>query len=366
MKRYTSLFVSLFLTLLVFGQAPEKLSFQAVIRDAQGKLISNGNVGLRFTILQGSTTGTAVYSETFAATTNVNGLVTLELGTGITTGSFSSIDWSQGPYYLQRETDPLGGTNYTISGVTQFASVPYALYAEKAHVDGSETKIIGGTNIAVSGTGTTVNPYIISNGGYPANNKVVLTDTQTWSVPENVSKIKVELWGGSGGGGGGGAYGYSTSYTLVNGGDGGSGGFSSQVISVTQSQQFNVIIGNAGNAGTNAHYAGGWIGDTDGTNGGDTYFGAQKAGGGGGGYRGSLSGHSINGTAGTSNVGTVKAYTTPSNEAILNVWTGIDRSYLGERILTSMPGRGGILQGYSAGTSPTHGEAGCAVLTLFE
>ena len=47
-------------------------------------------------------------------------------------GSFSGIDWSAGSYYLQTETDPLGGTDYAITGASQLISVPYALYARSA------------------------------------------------------------------------------------------------------------------------------------------------------------------------------------------------------------------------------------------
>ncbi|GBL34553.1 hypothetical protein EMGBS15_01480 [Filimonas sp.] len=51
-------------------------------------------------------------------------------------GSFSTINWANGPYFVKTETDPTGGTTYTISGTSQLMSVPYALYAEYANVPG--------------------------------------------------------------------------------------------------------------------------------------------------------------------------------------------------------------------------------------
>ena len=55
------------------------------------------------------------------------------MGAGsVATGVFSMIDWSQGPYYLKTEMDVNGGTNYTISGVTEFVSVPYAMNSKSA------------------------------------------------------------------------------------------------------------------------------------------------------------------------------------------------------------------------------------------
>jgi hypothetical protein len=116
----------------VTAQSPEKMSYQAVIRNTGNNLIANKPVGMRISILQGSDNGTPVYVETQTPVTNNNGLVTLEIGTGTTSGDFSAIDWSTGSYFLKTETDPEGGTNYTITGVSQLLSVPYSLYAIKA------------------------------------------------------------------------------------------------------------------------------------------------------------------------------------------------------------------------------------------
>jgi hypothetical protein len=117
----------------VQAQPPSKLSFQAVIRDSSGDLVPNQSVGLRMSILQGGISGSSVYTETHNAYSNSSGLISIEIGGGtIITGDFSSIDWSNGPYYLQREVDPTGGTNYTISGTSQLLTVPYALHAKTA------------------------------------------------------------------------------------------------------------------------------------------------------------------------------------------------------------------------------------------
>ncbi|WP_374756627.1 BclA C-terminal domain-containing protein, partial [Dyadobacter bucti] len=89
------------------------------------------NVGIRISILQGSNDGTASYVETHAAVTNANGLVSLAIGTGtIVSGTFAAINWGSGPYFIKTETDPIGGTAYTITGTTELLSVPYALYAK--------------------------------------------------------------------------------------------------------------------------------------------------------------------------------------------------------------------------------------------
>ena len=111
---------------------PEKMSYQAVVRDADGQLVSETEVGMQISILQNTTTGTPVYVEIHTPTSNENGLVSIEIGMGATSDDFSSIDWSTGPYFIKTETDLTGGSNYVISGTSQLMSVPYALHAKVA------------------------------------------------------------------------------------------------------------------------------------------------------------------------------------------------------------------------------------------
>ena len=123
----------------VLAQSPNLMSYQAIIRNASNQLIVNAPIGVRVSILQGSATGTVVFRETYNPnpTTNSNGLLGLNIGSGLSIiGSFAQVNWSQGPYFVQVEADPNGGTNYTISSVSQLLSVPYALHAKTAEVPG--------------------------------------------------------------------------------------------------------------------------------------------------------------------------------------------------------------------------------------
>ncbi len=127
----TALFISV--TMMSWAQSPQKMTYQAVVRDGSDQLVSSSAIGMQISILQTSPTGIAVYIETHAPSTNANGLATVEIGGGtVVAGAFASIDWSNGPYFLKTETDPTGGTVYTISGTSQLLSVPYSLYAETA------------------------------------------------------------------------------------------------------------------------------------------------------------------------------------------------------------------------------------------
>lgn len=115
------------------AQAPEKMSYQAIMRNGSGQLLINQSIAIKVSVLQGSPAGTLVYSERLTGNTNANGLISMEIGTGtVLSGTFSTIDWPTGNYYLKTETDPAGGTNYTIAGTSQLLSVPYAMYAKSA------------------------------------------------------------------------------------------------------------------------------------------------------------------------------------------------------------------------------------------
>ena len=125
------------ISLSSFGQAPEGFKYQAVVRNASNTILNNQAVGMRMTIQQGSIGGTAVYQETFATTTNAYGLVSLEIGNGtVVSGDFITIDWANGPFFIETAVDVTGGTSYTVMGTSQLMSVPYALYA---NTSGSST-----------------------------------------------------------------------------------------------------------------------------------------------------------------------------------------------------------------------------------
>ena len=131
MKKLHTILAVILITATTFAQVPEKMSYQAVVRDSGDALVTNQAVGMQISILQTTATGTAVYVETQMPTTNVNGLVTLEIGSGTAvSGDFTTIDWANDTYFIKTEIDPTGGTSYNITGTSQFLSVPYALHAK--------------------------------------------------------------------------------------------------------------------------------------------------------------------------------------------------------------------------------------------
>jgi hypothetical protein len=139
-----------------FSQAPQQMSYQAVIRNSSGNLLALQSVGIRLSIIQGSELGAVVFSENHVVGTNANGLVSIIIGTGNPLGgAIANINWASGPYFIKTETDVDGGTNYTLTETTQLQSVPYALHAENA------SSLNG---IAVSGQLPAVNNVLTFNG----------------------------------------------------------------------------------------------------------------------------------------------------------------------------------------------------------
>ncbi|MGB0881739.1 MAG: tail fiber domain-containing protein [Vicingaceae bacterium] len=172
------LFILLLVSGFAFGQAPEKMNYQAVARDISGNPLVSTAVNLQFDILQGSASGTVIYSETQSKTTNQFGLFTAEIGAGsVVSGTFASIGWGTNPYYLRITV------NGDVMPATQLLSVPYALYSKTSGGTGSALTagpgidITGGVVTATSDTSATNefqtlslnatnDTVFLSNGGF--------------------------------------------------------------------------------------------------------------------------------------------------------------------------------------------------------
>jgi len=124
------LFAGLLFSQEITAQTPQGFKYQSIARNASGVPVASSALGIRITIHNQTATGTIVYRETHAVTTNAFGLFTLTVGQGTpTSGTFASVAWGTGSKFLEVEADFAGGTNYTSMGASQLLSVPYALYA---------------------------------------------------------------------------------------------------------------------------------------------------------------------------------------------------------------------------------------------
>ncbi len=137
-KLFTIIAMMMLWTVSMFAQAPQKMAYQAVVRDADGQVVTNQELGVQVSILQGSVDGTSVYSETHTTTSTANGAINIEIGGGKSSDDFSAIDWSKGPFFVQSTTE-VNGKSVTVT--SQLLSVPYAQYAEKVSDAYLEAKI---------------------------------------------------------------------------------------------------------------------------------------------------------------------------------------------------------------------------------
>lgn len=139
----------LFTSFLSFSQVPQGVSYQAIALNSSGNPVVSSNVRLRLSVLDISTTGAALYSETHLKTTNPQGLFNLVIGQGtIVSGVFNAINWGINSKFLKVEMDIAGGINYVLVGTTQLLSVPYALAADSLVTSPGE----GITLVSPSGT----------------------------------------------------------------------------------------------------------------------------------------------------------------------------------------------------------------------
>ena len=110
--------------------AQDSIQYQLVIRDAAGQLITNKQVNMKFSLVNG---GQSFYEETQKTTTDKYGNINVFVGTGkALKGSMKDVPWSTMDISLKVESDVDGGENFKELGIVPIAAAPYAMYAATA------------------------------------------------------------------------------------------------------------------------------------------------------------------------------------------------------------------------------------------
>jgi hypothetical protein len=179
------------------------------LRNTNGEVQSNKSVSLKISILSGSISGSSVYSETHTKTTDISGLISLQIGNGtVLSGVFGNIAWGSVAHFIKLEADFSGGSNYVLLGTQELMSVPYALYASKT--DTSSLNLVnrfsGKVNISdtasmltnyrtglndkvgISDTASMLNPYLRTANAVKPSNTSGIDGIYSWEFPEGLSK----------------------------------------------------------------------------------------------------------------------------------------------------------------------------------
>lgn len=148
-KKYLlSIALQLFSSLIILGQVPQLIDYQGMARDGSGIPLANTTISVRMAVLEGPLPGTMVYAEKHTPPTNSYGLFHLMIGDGMVLfGSFTSIDWSSGDYFIQTEIDPNGGNTFIDMGKSKMATVPFAFYAANSGAGGGSLWQQNGSDI---------------------------------------------------------------------------------------------------------------------------------------------------------------------------------------------------------------------------
>jgi hypothetical protein len=159
--------------LFAISQSPQKINIQSNMRNTNGEVVANKSVSLKISILSGSTSGSSVYSETHTKTTDISGLISLQIGNGTAlSGVFANISWGNSPHFIKLEADFSGGSNYVLLGTQELMSVPYALYASK-----TDTSVLNLASRFNSKVNTSDTASILINYRNELNNKLNTSDT---------------------------------------------------------------------------------------------------------------------------------------------------------------------------------------------
>ncbi len=131
-KKYILMLGMLVLVASAIAQIPQQLNYQGIARNASGEPISTHSITVRLSIIDSAANGLLTYQETKTVATNYVGLFTIVIGApgGVNViGTIASINWATGKKYIKLEIDPNGASNFTLVGMNQLQSVPFALSA---------------------------------------------------------------------------------------------------------------------------------------------------------------------------------------------------------------------------------------------
>jgi len=192
-KLYKKSFFFIFLFFIsVHSISQSGIFFQAIARDNNTNPAKDRKIYIQSSIIQSSPNGTKVLTEEHQTNTDAFGIFSIIVGNGLRVGgtvkSLSTIDWANGPFYLNLKIaiTPISvgaGWDYSKEwvdiGTTIFGTVPFALYsASSAKID---------EKLDATDTSKMLNPYARAQAlqalSSTVNTKLATKDTAAMLAP---------------------------------------------------------------------------------------------------------------------------------------------------------------------------------------
>ncbi|MBO4655088.1 MAG: choice-of-anchor J domain-containing protein [Bacteroidales bacterium] len=137
LKKVFLLFTMLIMTLAIMAQN-NVITFQAVVRDANNRLVTNEAISVTIQVLDNS--DAVQYTETDNVNSNANGLISTLVGDNNPI-SFAAINWNDAKF---KTTVQVKSSGYEVVSTTPVTADPLAIYASDVNPSGSTIKEVYG------------------------------------------------------------------------------------------------------------------------------------------------------------------------------------------------------------------------------
>ena len=135
------------------------MNYQAVVRDASGKVFPNAQVSIKIALVSENQNQEAYYTEVHQVTTDFLGQINLVISEGQDKkGTIAEVPWGKEQIWLDVALQGEQNSTFKVNSRTQLLSVPYALHA------GTASKLVPDDQAMEKGSGQSI--YWLTGGNF--------------------------------------------------------------------------------------------------------------------------------------------------------------------------------------------------------